>query len=147
MARVTERHTAVQVGIRNLSADEAALVRQGRHNLFFAHEMAADPGWMDRVLGLLRGNVYLTIDLDAFDPSFMPAVGTPEPGGLGWYETLRFLRRVATQCRIVAMDVVELCPIPGNVVSDFTAAKLAYRLIGYVLAASSSPSPLGRGRG
>ena len=133
MARVTERHPAVQVGIRNLSADEAALVRKGGHNVFFAHEMAAGPGWMGRALGLLRGNVYLTIDLDAFDPSFMPAVGTPEPGGLGWYETLRFLRRVATQCRIVAMDVVELCPIPGNIVSDFTAAKLIYRLMGYIL--------------
>ncbi len=133
MHRVTERHPAVQVGIRNLSADEAALIHKGGLNVFFAHEMVAKPGWTEQALALLRGNVYLTIDLDYFDPSLVPAVGTPEPGGLGWYETLRFLRRVAAQCRIVAMDVVELCPIPGHLVSEFTAAKLVYRLMGYVL--------------
>lgn len=138
MRRVTERHPAVQVGIRNLSADEAALIQKGGFNVFFAHQMAANPGWSDQALGLLRGNVYLTIDLDYFDPSLVPAVGTPEPGGPGWYETLRFLRRVAAQCRIVAMDVVELCPIQGHVVSDFAAAKLAYRLISYVLAPGGS---------
>jgi len=133
MRRVTERHPAVQVGIRSLSADEAVLIEKGGHHVFFAHQMVVNPGWTERALGLLRGNVYLTIDLDYFDPSLVPAVGTPEPGGPGWYETLSFLRRVAAQCRIVALDVVELCPITGQVVSEFTAAKLIYRLIGYAL--------------
>ena len=141
MRRIRERHPAVQVGIRALCQDDADLIRERGYPVLFAHKMAAEPstslgpgpGWMDRALGLLRGNVYLTIDLDAFDPSVIPAVGTPEPGGMGWYETLRFLRRVAAQCRIVAMDVVELCPIEGQVASDFAAAKLAYRLMGYVV--------------
>ncbi|HUT36269.1 MAG TPA: agmatinase [Planctomycetota bacterium] len=133
LRRIRERHDAVQVGIRALSADEAGLIRDRNYPVFFAHEMAADPAWADRALALLGGQVYLTIDLDAFDPSVVPAVGTPEPGGMGWYETLRFLRRVAAQCRIVAMDVVELCPVPGSIVSDFAAAKLTYRLIGYIL--------------
>lgn len=131
MRRVTEKLPAVQIGIRNLSAEEAALIQRGGHTVFFAHEMAADPSWPDRALERLDGPLYLTIDLDYFDPSVVPAVGTPEPGGPGWYETLRFLRRVAQRCRIVAIDLVELCPIPGQVVSEFTAAKLAYRLIGY----------------
>jgi len=133
MRRVTERHSAVQVGIRALCAEEAELIRRGGRDVFFAHEMAADPGWMERATGLLEGDVYLTIDLDCFDPSVMPAVGTPEPGGMAWHETLRFLRRVAAAHRIAAMDIVELCPLDGQIVSQFTAAKLAYRLIGYAL--------------
>ena len=140
LRRIRERHDAVQVGIRALCQDDADLIRDRGYPVFFAHDMAAEPGWADRALGLLRGNVYLTIDLDAFDPSVIPAVGTPEPGGMGWHETLRFLRRVAAQCRIVALDVVELCPISGSIISDFAAAKLAYRLIGYVL------SQAGQGR-
>lgn len=141
MRRVTERHPAVQVGIRSLCVEEADLLRAGGHHVFFAHQMAAEPStslgpgpsWMDHALALLGEKVYLTIDLDYFDPSLIPAVGTPEPGGPGWYDTLRFLRRVASARRIVAMDIVELCPIEGQVVSDFTAAKLIYRLMGYVL--------------
>ncbi len=133
LRRVTERHPAVQIGVRNLSADEAALVQLGGHTLFLAHHMAAEPSWPDRALDRLNGTLYLTIDLDYFDPSLIPAVGTPEPGGPGWYDTLRFLRRVAARCRIVAIDLVELCPLPGHIVSDFAAAKLAYRLIGYAL--------------
>jgi agmatinase len=146
MRRVTERHQAVQVGIRNLSAEEARLIEGGGYRVFFAHEMIADAGWMERALAALGDPVYLTIDLDFFDPSMMPGVGTPEPGGLGWYETLRFLRRVASERRILAMDVVELCPIPGQRVSEFAAAKLVYRLLGYVGGAARGKSGL-RGRG
>jgi len=138
MRRLTERYRAVQVGIRSLCEEEAALVREGGHTVLFAHEMVTDPGWMDHVWSLLRGDLYVTIDLDYFDPSVVPAVGTPEPGGPGWYETLRFLRGVAERSRIVGMDVVELCPIRGQVVSEFTAAKLIYRLLGYVLATGSA---------
>jgi len=149
LRRVRERHPAVQVGIRALSADEAALIRDRGYHVFLAHEMAADPApsassgrgepvepcWADRAAELLKGNVYLTIDLDYFDPSVVPAVGTPEPGGMGWHDTLRFLRLVSERCRVVAMDVVELCPIPGQIISEFTAARLVYRLVGYVLSA------------
>jgi agmatinase len=144
MRRVTERHPAVQVGIRSLCVEEAELLRGGGHHVFFAHQMIGDSGWMDHALALLGEKVYLTIDLDYFDPSLIPAVGTPEPGGPGWYETLRFLRRVATERRIVAMDVVELCPIEGQVVSDFTAARLIYRLIGYSSIPPAGSNPRGR---
>ena len=133
MRRVTEECRAVQVGVRSLCAEEAELIGQGSHDVSLAHEMAQDAAWMDRALELLVGPVYLTIDLDFFDPSVMPAVGTPEPGGFGWYETLRFLRRVTQHRRVLAVDVVELCPIAGQVASDFAAAKLVYRLIGYIL--------------
>ena len=135
LRRVRERHPAVQVGIRALSADEATLIRDRGYHVFFAHEMAADPAWADRALALLGERVYLTVDLDCFDPSVIPGVGTPEPGGMGWHDTLRFLRRVSERCRVVAMDVVELCPIPGQIISEFTAARLVYRLVGYVLSA------------
>ncbi len=138
MRRVTERHPAVQVGIRNLSVEEARLVEAGGHKVFFAHEMMGDPGWMDRAIAALGDPVYLTVDLDYFDPSVIPGVGTPEPGGFGWYETLRFLRRVTAERRVVAMDVVELCPIPGQLASEFTAAKLIYRLMGYVIASRAA---------
>jgi agmatinase len=75
--------------------------------------------------------VYITLDLDVLDPSIMPSVGTPEPGGLGWYEVLGLLRTVILRKRVVGMDVVELAPIPGNTAPDFLAAKLIYRMIGY----------------
>lgn len=133
LRRIREHWPAVQIGIRSLSAPEARLIRDAGHAVFFAHDMAADPSWADRALEQLEGTVYLTVDLDYFDPSLIPGVGTPEPGGPGWHETLRFLRRVAARCRIVALDLVELCPIAGQVASDFAAAKLAYRLIGYAL--------------
>ena len=80
----------------------------------------------------LTENVYITIDLDVFDPSLMPAVGTPEPGGIGWYETLDLLKDIAKDKKVVGFDVVELCPIKDQVASDFLAAKLIYRLLGYV---------------
>jgi agmatinase len=83
------------------------------------------------VLSALPEEVYVTVDLDAFDPAVMPATGTPEPGGLDWYRALSVLREVARRKRIVGFDVVELAPIPGNVAPDFLAAKLVYRLLGY----------------
>ena len=87
---------------------------------------------MDKVVDKLSDNVYLTIDLDAFDPSIMPAVGTPEPGGLLWYQTLELLEKVIDQKNIVGFDVVELCPIPGNIAPDFFAAKLVFKILGRI---------------
>jgi agmatinase len=87
---------------------------------------------MDAAVEQLTEDVYLTIDLDVFDPSIMPATGTPEPGGLGWYETLAFLRKVAQSRRIVGFDVVELCPTPGNHAAVYLAARLVYKLLAYI---------------
>ena len=80
----------------------------------------------------MRGDVYISIDLDVFDPSIMPATGTPEPGGLYWRDVLSLLRLVAGKCKIRGFDVVELAPLPGIVAPDFMAAKLIYRLMGYM---------------
>ena len=80
----------------------------------------------------MTNDVYLTLDLDVLDPSIMPSVGTPEPGGLGWYETVDFLRMLSARKRIVAFDVVELSPQPATIAPDFLAAKLIYRLMGYI---------------
>jgi len=87
---------------------------------------------MEEVISSLSPHVYLTLDLDVLDPGIMPAVGTPEPGGLGWYETLSFLRRLTRKKKIVSFDLMELSPRPGNIAPDFLAAKLVYKLLGYI---------------
>ncbi len=135
MARARERCPIVQVGIRAVDASEMPGLDPDR--VFWAHEIAgrADTGWMDEVVELLPETVYLTIDLDAFDPSLLPATGTPEPGGLGWYEVNELVRRVARERQIVGFDVVELLPLPGEHASDFIAAKLVHRVLAEVFAA------------
>jgi agmatinase len=84
------------------------------------------------VIKSLKDNVYISLDLDIFDPSLMPSVGTPEPGGMGWYELLDLLKIVARNKKIIGFDIVELMPIKGIAAPDFLAAKLIYRLLGYV---------------
>jgi agmatinase len=123
----------VQVGIRSLTAEEHRLIRERGVCTVFAEEAVEQPldAWLPRIVEALPPEVYVTVDLDALDPAIMPATGTPEPGGLGWYLTLQLLRAVATARSIVAFDVVELAPIPGNVAPDFLAAKLVYKLLGY----------------
>lgn len=135
MARARERCPIVQVGIRAVDASEMTGLDPAR--VFWAHEIAAqgDTGWMDEVVRLLPETVYLTIDLDAFDPSLLPATGTPEPGGLGWYTVNELVRRVARHRRIVGFDVVELLPAPGEHASDFIAAKLVHRVLAELFAA------------
>ncbi len=122
-----------QVGVRSFTGEERELMRTLDICTVFAPEAVGSPleTWIGRVLEALPEEVYVTVDLDVFDPSVMPATGTPEPGGLDWYRALAVLREVAARKRIVAFDVVELAPIPGNVAPDFLAAKLAYRLLGY----------------
>ena len=135
MARARERCPIVQVGIRAVDAAEMPGLDAGR--VFWAHDIvgAGDDSWMDEVAGLLTGHVYVTIDLDAFDPSLIPATGTPEPGGLGWYPVNRLLRRVARTSRVVGFDVVELLPAEGHHASAFAAAKLVYRFLAEIEAA------------
>ena len=138
MARARERGPIVQVGIRSLDASEVESLDRTR--VFFAHDIAAarNTEWMDRAVGLLTEHVYVTIDLDAFDPAVLPATGTPEPGGLDWYQVTQLLSRVAEKRTVVGFDVVELLPAPGHQGSAFTAAKLVYRFIAMILSARRS---------
>lgn len=133
MRRIGELSHFVGVGIRNLSAEEHQFIQQNKTDIFFAQDLKNDHRWKEKVLEKLGPDVYLTLDLDFFDPSVMPAVGTPEPGGLLWYETLDFLRSLIDGKNLVGFDAVELCPIPGLVAPDFLAAKLIYKIITYMV--------------
>jgi len=130
MHTVHERVKLVQVGIRSLTAEERALQRKRRMTVVFGHELD-QPDWEDRVMRALGRDVYITVDVDYFDPSIMPATGTPEPGGGAWNPTIRLLDRVFRERNVVGADVVELAPLPGMVAPDFLAAKLVYKLIGF----------------
>ncbi len=134
MARVREWCPIVQVGIRSLDFPELERLDEGR--VFFAHEIARDTAgsWMDRAVDLLSEMVYVTIDVDGFDPAVIPATGTPEPGGLGWYQVTDLLDHLARRRTVVGFDVVELLPFPGAHASAFTAAKLIYRFLAMILA-------------
>jgi agmatinase len=134
MRRVVEICPAVQVGIRSLSVDEAKAIPQLKTKIYWAKDIIRSPlqGWIGNVLADLSPNVYLTVDLDGFDPSIVPATGTPEPGGLDWYQVTSLIRAVASHKKIVGMDVVELLPQPGDHASDFLAAKLVYKTLGYI---------------
>jgi agmatinase len=122
----------VAVGIRALTGEEAHLARAADGiSVFYADDLDGDPAWMDKVLERLGENVYITFDVDCFDPSLVPSTGTPEPGGLTWYPVLRLLRRVFQTRNVRAADVVELAPIPGLHAPDFLVAKLIYKMIGY----------------
>jgi agmatinase len=132
MARCMESVDIVSVGVRALTREERDLIRS-RDSLttIFAEEMWERLDWIDRVLDSLGDDVYITFDVDYFDPSLIPATGTPEPGGPDWYPTLRLLRRVFSERRVVGLDIVELAPVPGNAAPDFAIAKLLYKMIGY----------------
>ncbi len=133
MRRVADDVDLVQVGIRAIAAEERALMRRRKKTIttVFAEEVAAGDGWMDRAVKALGEDVYITIDVDYFDPSLIPATGTPEPGGGSWYSCTRMLKRVFAERNVVAADVVELAPLGGNAAPDFVCAKLVYKLIGY----------------
>ncbi len=129
MARVRESSPVVQVGIRSMDAGERSRLKPA--NVFWAHEIVRTPGWVDAVVARLTAECYVTIDLDVFDPAIMPSTGTPEPGGLFWYDVLGLLREVSRRRRIVGADVVELCPAEHTKAPDFLAAKLIYKLLSY----------------
>jgi len=129
MSEANESSNLIQVGIRSMDVSEKQVMNVDQ--VFFAHDMAQDDFWMDNVLDLLTEKVYITIDLDGFDPSLLPSTGTPEPGGLHWYETLQFLRRVFAKSNVVGFDIVELCPNEAEKSSDFLAAKLYYKMLSY----------------
>lgn len=137
--RISEVCPIVQVGIRSLSVEEAEFLsarKAGRKkaaaNIKTHYAMEAVKTIGDKVARELTGDVFITVDLDVFDPSIMPATGTPEPGGLLWYDALCVLRKIIEKKRVVGFDVVELCPLPGNIAPDFLAAKLVYKIMGYM---------------
>ena len=126
MRRCREKLHAVSVGIRSYSSEEASEIKRQKCDIF---GVEFDEG---EVLKKLRKDVYISIDLDAFDPSECPGVGTPEPGGMKWKQAVSLLKKVCENRRIIGFDVVELAPIPGQHVSDFLAARLIYKLICYI---------------
>ncbi len=122
----------VQIGIRAISPEEAEFIRSAKNvYVCFDYELHSHFAKIDEALAQLRDPVYVTVDLDVFDPALMPAVGTPEPGGLDWYTVLKILRRVGEKHTVLGFDVVELCPIAGMVGPNFLAAKLVYKMLGY----------------
>lgn len=122
----------VQIGIRAICKEEADLIKEKQLTVFRAREIANAPDWIERAIkAITTEKVFLTIDLDGIDPTLIPGVGTPEPGGLNWYELCTFLRRVCENHNVIGCDVMELAPIVDSVVSQFTAAKLVYKIIGY----------------
>ncbi len=122
----------VQVGIRSMSKEEGDYLPKSKVKSYSADYVFEHENWVDTVCKNLRGDVYITIDLDVFDPSIMSATGTPEPGGLYWRDVLKLLKKASECCNIRGFDVVELAPLPGMVAPDFMAAKLIYRLMGYI---------------
>ena len=119
----------IQVGIRSMDISETNTVNNDK--VFFAHDMLTNQYWMDNVIEKLTENVFITLDLDVLDPSIMPSTGTPEPGGLFYYEILELLKKVFSKLNVVGFDIVELCPNPHEKSSDFLAAKLYYKMLSY----------------
>ena len=132
MRRIVEVCPAVQVGIRSISTEEVLAVPTLNTQIFYAKDITGRSDWVDRAVGSLTEDVYLTIDIDGLDPSLVPFTGTPEPGGLQWYEVLNLIRHLARSRNIVGMDLVELCRPKGNNAASILAAKLIYKTLGSV---------------
>jgi len=130
MARVREMCPVVQVGIRSISEEEVQAVDWDQ--IFLAKDIHDNDEWVRDVVERLEKKVYITIDVDVYETSLMPSTGTPEPGGLGWYRVLTLLKKVAANKKIIAFDVVELCPNKRNKAPDFLTAKLIYKLLSYI---------------
>jgi len=135
MRRVVESCPAVQVGIRSLSIEEARAISSLPTRIFWAKDIVGRTDWIDAAVEALTEDVYLTLDIDGLDPSVVPTTGTPEPGGLLWYDVLALLRSVAARRRIVGMDLVELCKSPISNAPSFLSAKLIYKTLGYIFRA------------
>ena len=130
MARVSEMCPIVQVGIRSMDVVEKPYLKKDR--IFFAKDIAGgQTTWIDEVIEKLNYHVYVTIDLDGFDPSIMPATGTPEPGGLAYYDVINLMRKLIVEKNLVGFDVVELCPLQDSKASDFLASKLIYQMLSF----------------
>jgi agmatinase len=119
----------LQVGIRSM--DQSEVYHMNKEKCFFSHDILEDPEWIDKVIKKMTDKVYITLDLDVLDPGIMPSTGTPEPGGLDWHTTLRFLKRIFNSKEVKGFDIVELAPIENNKAPDFLAAKLYYKMLSY----------------
>ena len=119
----------IQVGIRSMDISENQVIN--RDNVFFAQDMFSNNQWMDESINLLNDKVYITLDLDAFDPSIMPSTGTPEPGGILWNDMLCYLKKVFKNRNVVGFDIVELAPIENLEAPNFLVAKLYYKMLSY----------------
>lgn len=129
-ARIKESCHVVEVGVRSMSLEEKDKLPP--EDIFFAKDIVGRAGWTREAVSRLRDNVYVTIDLDVFDPAVMPSTGTPQPGGLDWYQVMSLLEAVARDKNVVGFDVVELCPSRSNKAPDFLAAKLVYKFLSCV---------------
>ncbi len=132
MRRAFNMGKLVQVGIRSLTREEYDFIQEQGIPCFFSYRLRENPELWGDILSQLGANVYVSIDLDVFDPSLMPSVGTPEPGGVGWDDVLSLLKSVALKRNIVGFDIMELMPIPQLVAPDFFAARLVYKLLAYI---------------
>lgn len=133
MKRIWDIHKdIVQVGIRAQSADERRLIVENNIRTYYAKDICGRQGWIERVVSDLKEKVYITIDCDGLDPSVIPATGTPEPGGLSWFETIHLMHAVCTQRQVIGFDVVELAPVRSSHHSEDTLAKLIYKMMGYI---------------
>ena len=131
MRRALEYAPVTQVGIRSMSTEEAAAAASLKTRIFYDHSMRQQPDWISRIVDTLPEKVYISIDVDGLDPAIMPATGTPEPGGLSWYEALALLRATLERRQVVACDIVELSPLPGLMAPNFLCAKLVYKILTY----------------
>jgi agmatinase len=123
----------VQIGIRAQCKEDSDLIKSAKNiHTFYAHTIRKNPDWMREAVSKLPEHVYLTIDADGFDPAVIPAVGTAEPNGLFWVETLEFLCLVCREKKVIGFDIVECAPMDGSILSEYTLAKLLYRIIGYI---------------
>ncbi|MBN2281395.1 MAG: agmatinase [Candidatus Marinimicrobia bacterium] len=119
----------IQVGVRSMDVLEKEYLNPNQ--CYFAHRLHGSDGWMKKAVGQMTDKVYITIDLDVFDPSVMPATGTPEPGGMDWYQITKFLKMVFESREVIGFDLVELAPMKDNPAPNFLAAKLYYKLLSY----------------
>ncbi len=130
--RISEICPLVQAGIRSMSAEEAEFIKTAGIRTYSSDFILSTRNFCEQICADLSGDLYITVDLDVLDPSVMPSTGTPEPGGLSWHHVLELVREAAQKCRVRGFDIVELAPIPGIIAPDFLAAKLVYRMIGYL---------------
>ena len=130
----SKRNNLIQVGIRSMDISE--MEHLDSKKVFWAHEIHKSDDWMDKAIELMTEDVFITIDLDAFDPSIMPSTGTPEPGGMTWWQVDTFIKKVIDSKKVVGFDIVELAPNKNNTGPDFLAAKLYYKLLSYIFSKS-----------
>ncbi|WP_341662470.1 agmatinase [Blattabacterium cuenoti] len=129
MYEASQKHPLIQIGIRSMDIIEKKFIQKG--NVFYMHDIYKNDLWMQNAIHKLSKNVFISIDIDVFDPSIAPSTGTPEPGGLSWYTTLKFFKKVFTNKNVIGFDIVELLPNQKESSTDFLAAKLYYKLLSY----------------